>query len=593
MFPGSTYTDLTIGWAGVCSVAFFGLTDEYSGKVSTTTGSPTVGYVSGQVFLAAYAGRQIQIGASFYTVLSYNAGPGTLTLTTNVAAGSASIAYAMASAPGVPSLATGDPAFNQGMVGLVINVTGVSGGFRVVDTVVNGTQLTFTVASGLLTSAETYSVPSSGVLVNSQSNPFTQADVGATLDITSGTGFTTGLYKVLSVDAYGNATLSLISGGGVSPSVVGTIGSTGGVATETFGPILAKTGAYLDSFFIVNPPNTGQIYISDPLDGTTWDPTEYATKEGYPDKIGFLLADHQELMVAGESHSEVWNAPGADPTFPYQPNESYSMSIGTSSPWCGCSLRDGPVWIGASLRGAPIAYFAGGFQPQRISTHAIEQVWASFKPLYAAQGLPNLYDAVSFVYELDGHEIWQTSFPIADQTWAYDRTASMQIGKPIWHERNSFDGANFHRHRANCYAAVLGGQYVGDFAATGYGAGNIYLMSDTLYEDNGQPITCIRTLPHICEQRLRQFFQKLQIDLQTAAGGVALTIVITWSDDGGVTFVGGGANFTYTTSTTLTLDRAVFWQLGSADDRVFSISVTGNAPKALINAYLDVLEGIS
>lgn len=584
---GTSRTDISIGWAGNCAAGILGLTDAFCGKASTTNGSATVTWDSGDTFTAAFAGQTITIGLTTYTVLTYNSST-SLTLTANATA--TTITGGVVYVSGAP---TGDPAFNKGMVGLPIAITGVSGGLRTINAVTSNTQLSLTQPTGLLPipAAETYSVPSSSVLVYSQAMPFTAGDVGSTLDFASTIGFTGGLYEVLSVDAYGNATLGNAMSG--LPMVVGAIGATGGQATQSFGAVTAKTGTYLDSFFIVNPPNSPYLYISNPLDGTTWDPTEYATKEGYPDHIGFLLADHQELFVAGESHSEVWNAPGADPTFPYQPNEAYSMSLGTTSPWSGCSLRDGPVWIGSSLRGQPIAYFAGDFQPVPISTPAVEQAWAAMRPLYVAAALPMLYDAQAFIWELDGHEFWQIGFPVADQTWVYDRTASVQMGKPIWHERNSFDGSNFHRHRASCYAFTLGGQYVGDFAASGYGAGNIYLMSDAIYEDNNYPITCIRTFPHICAQRLRQFFQKLQLDLQTAAGGVALTITVTWSDDGGVTFVGGGSNFTYVTSTTLTLDRAAFWQLGSADDRVFSISVTGAGPIKLINAYLDVLEGVS
>ncbi len=70
-------------------------------------------------------------------------------------------------------------------------------------------------------------------------------------------------------------------------------------------------------------------------------------------------------------------------------------------------------------------------------------------------------------------------------------------------------------------------------------------------------------------------------------------MVLEWTSDGGRTWVGGGSPFTRITSTTKALDRVDLFQLGSDDDRIFRVTVTGNAPKALINAYLDVIEGIS
>ncbi len=533
------------------------------------------------------------------------------------------------------------PAFNGGMIGATISVNGSN---KVVASVQSGTQLNLT-TSVTTASNVTYYVASSYLLATSIAYPFAQADVGTTLTFTVTGAFTTaGPFTIASVDAYGNATLT----GTGSPAGSTGYGSTGGVANQSGLNVAAGTGTFLDTFFIVAPSNNKQIYVSAPADGTNWDNGDYATKESYPDNIGALLADHQELLVAGETHSEVWQAPSANPIFPFQPNESLAMSIGIAAPASLCSLRDGPVWIGASLRGQPVAYMAQGFVPQRISTHAMEQVWAS----YAICS-----DATSFIYELDGHEFWQISFPTGDATWTYDRTASMQFGKAVWSQLESpaftytdlvingttntkmtstaqpfgseavgavfqitggtgftqqtvtilsvtsnvatasaplgatsstgGTGVEYHRHRANCHAYVFDKHWVGD-----YTNGNIYTLSDTVYQDSGQQIRRIRTLPHLNAGRLRQFFLKLQLDMATSS--TPLTVQVGWSNDGGVTWV-YPPDFVYTTSgaTSTNLDRVSFTQLGSDDNRVFSVSVTGNAPVALMNLFIDVLQGIS
>jgi hypothetical protein len=466
------------------------------------------------------------------------------------------------------------PPFNAGMIGLRAHIGVLT---RAITNVINATQLILEGPN--LTSNTTpvaFDVPASNVIVSSAQSPFGASDVGATLNFPAVSPFTGGSVTILSVDAYANATLS------ASPAPEG---STGGVADETFGNVLAETGAFLDSFFLVAPPNTKSVFssaIPGQGGGLVWDPGDVQDKESYPDNVGAILADHQELLVLGESHSEVWQPAANESAFPFAPNEALTFPIGIAAPWSACSLRDGPAWIGAGLRGMPIAYFAQGFVPQRISTHAIEQVWAKYT---------QISDAIAFVFELEGHEFWQIGFPTADATWTYDRTASLQMGKPMWSEQNSYDGAAFHRHRANCYAFCFGRHWVGDFATSGALAGNLYNMSDQVYQDNGETILCVRTLAHFDANRLRQFFAKWQTDLET--GGAAITIVLEWSDDGGTTFVGGGANFTYTTSTSTNLDRAVFWQLGSSDNRVFRLTVSGNARIALINAYLDSFVGIS
>jgi hypothetical protein len=352
-------------------------------------------------------------------------------------------------------------------------------------------------------------------------------------------------------------------------------GATMGASVATS----AYTGAFLDTFFVINPADSSQFYISAPLDGTSWDAGDTATKEGYPDHIGRILADHEELYLFGESRTEVWHAPGADATFPWQRDDSASIHMGIAAPFSAVSALGGVAWIGGDDRGQPVAYFAQGSQPQRISTHAIEQVWASYG---------GINDAVGFVYELDGHVFWQIGFGIGDATWVYDFTASQQFGKPMWHERDSWDGSAFHRHRAAHHAYAFGQHYAGDFAN-----GNIYKLDSTIYQDNGQTITRQRVCPHISADRLRQFFQKFQLDMETAVGGVALTVVLEWSDDGGHSFQGAGANFTFTTSTTNTLDRITAWQLGSAEDRVFRVTITGNSRTSITDCYLEWITGIS
>lgn len=430
-------------------------------------------------------------------------------------------------------------------------------------------------------------------LATSAAHPFSSSDVNTTIKVVGGDGFTTQQVTVLSVAGVqatfsqplgtlgstgGQAVQTLQSVATVS-AALGTLGSTGGVASQNFGPVTATTGAFLDTFFIVHKPSTKEFYISAPEDGTTWDITDTARKESYPDNIGSIYADHEELYLMGESKSEIWRGPGPDGNFPFQRDPGACMSEGIAAPWTLCGFLDGVAWIGASLRGKPVGYYATGYQPERITTHAIERVWNSY---------PTVMDAVGFSYELDGHEFWHVSFPSADAAWVYDRTASTQFGKAMWHERTTFDGTAYHRHRANCHAFVWDKHWVGDFET-----GDIYEMSQDVYEDNGQPMLCQRTLPHICNARLRQFFTKLELDLETGQNGVALNIKIEWSDDGGATFVGGTGQFSYNTRTDQTKDRAAFFQLGSADDRVFRVTVTGNARKALLNAYLEVIEGIS
>ncbi len=470
--------------------------------------------------------------------------------------------------------------FTPGMVGQAITIAGTG---YTVATVPDATDLTLTGTAGVQSS-----VPYTSKQIEGTCN-IVAVGIGSPANVTwlSGPLFTQQMTgNGIRIDG-APYTVAAVQDPTHLTTTMGLVTSYGVVWSTAGASVLARTGAILDSFFVAALDNSKQLNVSLVGDGNSWDPADFKTKESYPDNIGSILADHQELLVLGESHGEVWG-PAADPSqFPFDRIDGYSINLGIGAPWSLQGMKDGPIWIAASQRGKPIAYFAKGFVPERISTHAIEQVWAGYAALYTSASVPLLFDAETFVFEMDGHEFWQVSFPIADATWLYDRTASLQMGKAMWSERNSYDGSAFHRHRASCHAYAFGKHWVGDFAN-----GKIYEMSASIYQDAGQTITCIRVLPHICAERLRQFFQRLQLDLETG-GGVALTIVLEWSDDGGTTFVGGGSDWTITTSTSKKMDRVSWTQLGSADDRVWRITVTGNARKALLALYDDVLVGIS
>lgn len=340
--------------------------------------------------------------------------------------------------------------------------------------------------------------------------------------------------------------------------------------------VTATTGAFLDGYAIAATPNSKEYQLSGINEFGEWDPLDSAIKQSYPDNIGSVLADHEELYLFGESSIEVWRDTGgsATNTFPFARDPGACMSIGTGAPWSCVSTREGVAWIKADTRGGPAAYFAKGYQPVRVSTHAIEAAWAAYS---------TVVDAQAFVYEMDGHEFWQINFPTANTTWVYDLTASQQMGKPMWHEKTSYNGATFDRHRARCHAFVFGTHVVGDFAN-----GNVYSMSTAAFDDAGTAITCIRTFPHMNEERLMQFFSRLTVNLETPTGGPSSTLTLDWSDDGGHTF--------YTPALALTTSfdfLAYFNRLGKSRDRVFRLMWVGAVKKALIDVSVEHTVGVA
>ncbi len=424
--------------------------------------------------------------------------------------------------------------------------------------------------------------------VSSATAPFTPADALATLQITGGTGFNTGIFTILSVDAAtGLATLN---------GAAGTAGSTAGAATETVGDI-GGTGAFLDCYGIGVPAGSRKLYISSLNDFTTWSALDNGVKEGYPDHILAVLADHQELYVFGDLEStEIWQDTG-NANFPLQRMPGGIMHFGLAAQFTPVRLgTNGVAWLAwAANRGAVQAIYAPGFVPQRVSTHAIEQIWRSYQ---------RVDDAIAYSYMEDGHDFWVIHFPTATgattggvligATWVYDLTASMQMQMPMWHQRGYWDGTTLHRQLQMCHTygylsdshgpEVFAQHFAGDWTS-----GKVYIQSLSNLTDAGQPILRQRACPHQSNENLRTFYSKFQLDAEV--GNQDLTVTFDYSRDFGHTFI-NPVNLTATAASGF-ITRLIWRRLGCARDLVARITTTSAAKISFINAFMDATQGTS
>ena len=397
-------------------------------------------------------------------------------------------------------------------------------------------------------------------IITSAANPFTAADVGAGIDITGGTGFTVGFYTVSSVNVgTGQATLN---------AAVGTTGSTGGQGAQR---VPAVRIAFLDSYFWAqNSFSSKQFNLSNLLDGTTWDPLQFASKEGYPDNISAIWADHEEMYIFGdEQATEVWRANGqVQPNFPYQRDPSAFMHFGCRAPFSPARVYQGVAWLaGDQKRGGVFAAYAEGYQPRRISTHAVEQIWT---------GYSKTSDAVSYSELLNGHHFWVISFPTANATWCYDFTTRM------WHRRGWWNGASTDRARVayQCYVGL------GSLAPAWYGGdwqnGKIYTVSTAHLDDAGVAPERIRVAPYIAREAYRDAHDSFQLDMQ-GSGTVPATLYFT--DDNGATW----SNPKYNAwNPTAAKRQGLLWRrLGSPRARAYKVRIQAAVDVALINAYIN------
>jgi len=350
--------------------------------------------------------------------------------------------------------------------------------------------------------------------------------------------------------------------------------------TNVFGQIIdsdfpgAVSVGYIDGYFVFNEPNSQRIWVTQLLDGTSIDPTDYASAEGSPDGVVGLIVDHREIWVYGTNSVEVWYDAGT-PDFPLQRIQGAFNEIGCISAYTIAKMDNGLFWLGADARGQGIVYRANGYTGQRISTHAVE---------WQIQQYGNLTDALAYTYQQDGHSFYVLIFPSANTTWVYD------VATGAWHERAGWSDGSFTRHRSNCQMAFNNQIIVGD-----YQNGNIYAFDLDTYADNGQIQKWLRSwraLPTGQNNLKRTAQHAMQLDMESGVGlatgqGSNPEVMLRWSDDGGHTWsnyrttsVGKIGEYYY---------RVWFRRLGMTmklRDRVYELSMTDPVKTAIMGAEL-------
>jgi hypothetical protein len=276
--------------------------------------------------------------------------------------------------------------------------------------------------------------------------------------------------------------------------------------TNVFGQITdpdfpgAGSVGYLDGYFVFNEPNSQKFWVTSLLDGTSIDPLDFASAEGYPDNVIALIVDHREIFLFGDTSVEVWYDAGT-PDFPLARIQGAFMEVGCGAAYSVAKLDNSVFWVGSDARGRGVVYRANGYTPSRVSTNAVE---------YAIQSYGNISDAIGYTYQQDGHPFYVLIFPSAQATWVYD------VSTQLWHERAAFENGEFTRHRSNCQMSFNSEIVVGD-----YEDGRLYAYDLDVYADDDQTQKWLRSwraLPTGQNNLKRTAQHSLQLDCEAGVG---------------------------------------------------------------------------
>lgn len=335
----------------------------------------------------------------------------------------------------------------------------------------------------------------------------------------------------------------------------------------------ASSVAYVDGYHVFSRPETGQFFISDLLNAASYDALDFATAETYPDQLVRVFVDHREIWLFGDQSTEIWTNTGAA-AFPFQRLSGTVLERGCSAAGSVAKMDNSVYWLGNDR----VFYKAAGYQPARVSTHALE---------YALEGYSVVSDAVAFCYSMEGHAFYVVSFPTAGATWVFDAATGQ------WHERESCDdeGRSLGRWRVGSYAKAYGLHVVGDYASNA-----LYVLDLDIGTEAGIAIRRLAVSPPIAAAGNRLTMSRFELEVETGVGrttgqGSAPEAMLQWSDDGGRSWSherwsSMGAIGAYRR-------RCRWYRLGQFRERYFRISISDPVKVAVLGASAEMERGLS
>lgn len=328
--------------------------------------------------------------------------------------------------------------------------------------------------------------------------------------------------QLLIVDGIAGYIYTIVTGS-YAQSALNAAGSFGKITDANF-PNGTNSATFMDGRLIVAKANTRQFYVSEFYDGTGWTNVQslptYGTKDNSSDLLLAVSALNGVLTLYGEQSTEFWQNVGTSP-LPFGRIAGATRNQGLAARYSIAFINDIQIFLGQNLYGGySEVSLLQGFNTQRVSNDDIEHIIGN---------LSIWRDAIAFGYMVDGHKMYQITFPSAGKSLLYDITSD------LWSELQSGVGLTG-RHMANLGISFNSLNYASDSTT-----GIIYKMDDELFTDNGNPIKRQITTPHINHDGNRFAIDEVYLDMETGQGlqygqGSDPQIMLQVSKDGGRTF---------------------------------------------------------
>ena len=362
--------------------------------------------------------------------------------------------------------------------------------------------------------------------------------------------------------------------------VDGTAGYIYTPATNTFSQITssgfpngAKSVVFVSGYFVCEQPGTQYFWVSNLFNGNIWDSLAFASASQYSDNILAVDALIGNLILFSERHTEFWQNVGSQPE-PFQPIISATSEFGIAAVYSRAHVNQTVCFLGMNPQGAAQVVQITGYNLAVISTPDLDYIMSQI----------TVSDAVAISYVINGHPMYQLTFPTADRSFLYDTASG------LWSETQSGTTQNYAtRHLAQFSAYTNGITVVSEV-----NSGKIHRFDSNIYTDNGQTIVRELVTRHGSYDFNRFSIDEMYLDMETGVGlntgqGVTPYITVECSKDNGRTYstprnlqVGPLGNYK---------QRVIARRFGSSRDFVFRIRMTDPVQFTITEGAVSIREG--
>jgi hypothetical protein len=382
--------------------------------------------------------------------------------------------------------------------------------------------------------------------------------------------------QLILVDGISGYVYTLVTGS-YFQSAYNAAGSFGAITADANYPNGASSAAFLDGRLIVNRATSRQYYVSEQYDATHWTnvsslPT-FGTKENSSDLLVKVTILNGALMLWGSQSIEFWQDTGSFPN-PFQRINGATQTIGLAALSSVQQISNTAIFLGQTPQGGNQVMMLNGYTPTRISTSDIDHIISTFSVVS---------DATSLTYTIDGHPMYQLTFPSANQSFIYDSSTG------LWGEVQTGLALQA-RHYGGLGISFISKNYMAD-----YSSGNVYRVRGDIYTDNGTLIKRQVVSMHMRGGGNMLGVSELLLDMETGSGqqndpGQAPQVVLQVSRDGGRTF-GPERSISFGKVGQYRDPRAIWRRLGSARDFVFQFTMTDPVKFTVMQGSVTLLQG--